>query len=366
MNPRLTQALAEGERHTPDPDQVLAGIRAGITRRRRHHRYLSVGVTALTVLALTGTAVLIGRPDHRPTGVADGSPANPTPRPTGRPSEEPVTPVPPQQCRLRFGWLPTGLARPLRSCGPREQSVLYPMAGGRYLSVSIDQSGWPGPVNTRGWTPLTVHGRPGYLAVRATRAFVCFPLPSGRWVDVEYGDGQPGGPAVTGLAATARRIAEHISEQDTGPIRVPLATTYLPKGQQLAAVGNDSSRFTVRYQDGSGRNTGKPITGTTEDGLTSESPRIDTGTGYRIDWSSDPRDMPSAGELERYERLPDIQGRPAYLLNQGDLIVVADFHGGWLSVGLHFVIRDVSQPGPVAGGHRSQLVRIAQGVRWLG
>lgn len=352
MNARLTRALAEGERYTPDADTVMAGVRAGIARNRRRRRYASAGVAALTVLAMGSAAALIGGSEQSPSRSAEG------PAPNAQ-----TGPVPPQECRLSFGWLPEGLVEPIRSCGPRTQSVLYPMDGGPYLNVSIDQSGWQGPRNTRGWKRVTVNGEGGYITARPTRAFVRFPLPSGRWVDIEYGIGTPGAKATAGLEATVRRIAEEISETPTDSISIPFAPTYLPPGQHLADVGQGGGGTSLRlnYQDGSGRVVGEPMALGTEDGVTSEYPRIDAGVGFSISWASDPA---HAIPLDQGERIADIQGRPAYLFNRGQMVVVDGFHDGQLNVSTSYPTPHQQRP-PSPGHLRPELVRIAEGVDWL-
>ncbi|MFG2058194.1 hypothetical protein ACGFI9_29650 [Micromonospora sp. NPDC048930] len=356
MNARLTRALTEGERYTPDPDVVLAGVRTGIARSRRRRRYATAGLAGLAVLALTGTAVVVDRSERS------------SPRPAGSPAPPAV---PAQACGLSFGWLPEGLDEPTRDCGPRRQSVLYPMAGGPYLAVSIDQSAWQGYAKIKpGWKPVTVNGRNGQIVTRRTRTFIRFPLPSGHWVFLEYGVGQPSGKATTGLAPTAQRIAEHISEAPAGSLTVPFAPTYLPSGQRLDHIGQGAGGATasVGYQDGSGRIVGSG-TATTEDGVAIEKPYVDTGIGYGISWSSDPRNVINLAEAERAmrtERTVDVQGSRAYLINQGDVLVVESFHGGQLTVSVNLPIGDPRNHPPRPSNVSQELLRIAEGVRWLG
>ncbi|MER5332968.1 hypothetical protein [Micromonospora sp. NPDC002717] len=352
MNARLFRALAEGERHTPDTEVVLAEVRVGIARSARRRRYATVGLAAVATLGLTGTTVLIGGDEGFLSRPADSA------SPSGR-----ATPVPPQECRLSLGWLPTGLSTPIRSCGPAAQSILYPMSGGAYLSVSIDQSGRQGTPTTRGWKPVAVNGRPGRTVTRATRSFVEFPLPSGRWASLEYGVGTPGGPAAKGLETTARRIAEQLTETPSGPLGAPFAPAYLPAGQRLAMVTHGGGlHFGVAYQDGSGRPHGA-AEGITEDGVVTDLPTIDVGTTYRISWSAD---AANRFPLNPDERVGDVQGLPTYLTNQGRALVLEGFHGGQLVVSgsSPVPVRVSSPPDPAAV--TPELVRIAQGVRWFG
>ncbi|RKN31673.1 hypothetical protein D7044_15295 [Micromonospora musae] len=330
----------------------MAGVRAGIARSHRRRRYASAGLAAFTLLAVSGTAVLVARPEQPASRPADNLAANAQ---TG--------PVPPQECRLSLGWLPEGLVEPSRICGPTAQSVLYPMYDGPYLSVSIDQSGWQGPRNTRGWEPVTVNGEAGYLVTRATRTFVKFPLPSGRWVSVEYGVGMPGARATAGLEATARRIAEHISETPTESLNAPFAPTYLPPGQRLANLRRDGDGASVTYQDGSGRIIGATSTSTTEDGVIGEFLEFDDGAGYRISWTSNPPGdyLP----LKQGERIADIQGRPAHRFNEDGIVVVDGFHGGQLTVSTRYPV-SLHRKLPKPANPTPELVRIAEGVRWLG
>jgi hypothetical protein len=352
MKARLFRALAEGERHTPDAEVVLAGVRDGIARSGRRRRYATVGLAAVATLGLTGTTVLVGGDEEFLPRPADST------SPSAR-----ATPVPPQECRLSLGWLPTGLSTPIRSCGPAAQSILYPMSGGPYLSVSIDQSGRQGTPTVRGWKPVAVNGRPGRTVTRATRSFVEFPLPSGRWASLEYGVGTPGGPATKGLEATARRIAEQVTEAPSGLLSSPFAPTYLPSGQRLATVTDGGGRLSgVAYRDGSGLPSGGRE-GVTEDGVVTDQPTIDVDATYRITWTAD---AANRFPLNPDERVGDVQGLPAYLTNQGRALVLEGFHGGQLVVSGSGPVPARLSPSPDSTVTPSELVRIAEGVRWFG
>ncbi|RGC69725.1 hypothetical protein C5N14_04805 [Micromonospora sp. MW-13] len=354
MSTRLNRALAEGERHSPDPTEVLAGIRAGVRRSRRRRRFAVAGAASAAVLVLAGGGFLVQRLPIPPVGA--------TPATDRVDAAAAAGPVQPQPCRLSFGWLPTNLAAPMRTCGPGDQRVLYPMDGGPYLRVDVDYSGWQPPLSRNGWEPVVVNGRTGRMAVQNTRALVLFPLPSGRWVDFEYGVGQPGGPRTEKLGETAKRIAEGIGETVAGTVRVPFAPTYLPRGQRfVAALGGTASGLI--YREGSGRVLDrKPAQGATEDGIPTDRPTIDYGVGYSIRW--DPAGSePTGRELgERADR--DVQGLPTYLVNRGRTVIVDGFHGGRLSVFLHEPewIRPTAPSAPPTG----ELLRIAEGIRWTG
>ncbi|KXK62182.1 hypothetical protein AWW66_09670 [Micromonospora rosaria] len=354
MNDRLTDAFAEGERHTPDPVEVLAGVHAGIRRRRRHRRYATSGAAGIAVLALTAGIALL------PADRGDPLPGS------GPPPV--VQEVPPQECRLHFDWLPEGLAeRPARTCGPREQIVFYALVDGPYLSASIHPPQWRDRSVSTGWTETEVNGGFGQIATLPTRSFVQFVLPSGRWAELEYGHGRPGDAAQDGLDEIILRIARGVSEQTTETLRTPFALSYLPPGQHLAYVFTRNGATGVSYQDGSGEITEDRIEATTEDGLPIDRARTDDGTSYGIGWApgaGDPHAMP----LTEMTRLPDIQGRPAHLTRHGDTLIIGDFHGGRLSVQMVrqaplVVPTEPPRPDPAV---IRELTRIAEGVRWVG
>ncbi|WP_320068901.1 hypothetical protein [Micromonospora sp. RTGN7] len=360
MSTRLNRALAEGERHSPDPTEVLAGIRAGVRRSRRRRRFAVAGSAGAAVLVLAGGGLLVQRLPIPPVGS--------TPATDGVDGVDGVAaaaaagPVQPQPCRLGFGWLPTNLATPMWTCGPGDQRVLYPMDGGPYLRVDVDHSGWQPPLSRKGWEPVVVNGRTGRMAVKNTRALVLFPLSSGRWVGLEYGVGQPGGPRTEKLGETAKRIAEGIGETVASTVRVPFAPSYLPRGQRfVSALGGTKSGLT--YREGSGRVLDrKPVQGLTEDGIPTDRPTVDYGVGYSIRWGPTGSE-PTGKELgERADR--DVQGLPTYLVNRGMTVIVDGFHGGQLSVSLNGPerIRPTAPTAPPTG----ELLQIAEGIRWTG
>ncbi|MGW1057306.1 hypothetical protein [Micromonospora rubida] len=361
MSTRLNRALAEGERHSPDPTEVLAGIRAGVRRSHHRRRFAAAGAAGTIGVALVG-GLLAGQLAFGPApeAMAPGSAARP------------VTPVPAQACRLSFEWLPTGLSTPpIRTCGPGAQGVLYPMAGGPYLRVDLAAAGWQPPLERTGWDPVVVNGRAGRMAVRDSRALLLFPLPSGRWVDVEYG-----GPRAA-LRETAKRIAGGIGETVADTVRVPFTPTYLPRGQYLVALQSGTASG-LTYRDGSGRVLDRqPAQGITEDGVNTDEPVIDHGIEYSIRWEPAGLGPSAMGFGKRSDRA--VQGLPTYVLNRGLLMIVDDFHGGRLTLSSNATM-SVPPSAPTAEPTNKavplrpssppeadrELRRIAEGIRWTG
>jgi hypothetical protein len=347
----LVDGIGEGAAQAPDAHVVLAEVQARIVRGRRRRR-IGGAVTAV-VAALAVAGLLVG-------GV--GGLAGRSHRGTGQWAGVRVEPVPPQRCTVRLGWVPAGLRPPLRGCGPLGESLLYPMAGGAYLRMDVSNLPWQHRTDLAGWERVDIGGRTGLVASRATRTILWFALPSGRWANLEYGKGYPsaqGGPQA-GLRADALTIARAVSEDGTDTVRVGFVPAYLPPGMRLAEVatlGPPPGFGELSYGDGSLalRTVG---TSGTEDGIEDEDPVFDRGHTVSIRLSApDPElDKVAAGTP-----VATVAGRPAYLINQGTELVVPGFHGGDLTV---------STTSPGAPGYeslpREELIRIAQGVRWLG
>lgn len=382
MNARLTQALSDLERHTPDPAQVMAGVRTGIVRSKRRRRYGTAAATVATVLAVIGGALNVGslglHPRPRIAGPLSLEVPTPTPTPTPTPGQT-ITSAPMKKChQLRLDWLPAGLSTPpIRSCDSEATSVLYPLIGapngsgspGPYLRVELDNTDWQPPLDLPGWTRVTINGRAGRVATRPTRTMLRFPLPSRQWVSIEYGLGMPGGKSQRGLAAIATRIAEHATEAPAATIRARFAPTWLPDGLTLRSITAGPSGETVTYTDGPGR-TAEPTRITTEDGIVDVDRWASPDNDISISWQPDGRQPP---RTDGTERLPDIQGLPAYF--GFGAVTVLGFHGGSLDVQGHSRRTAPSpsataQPGPSGPVpsyvDRDELVRIAAGVRWLG
>jgi hypothetical protein len=345
----IRDSLRESEALAPDPLAATAGIRAGI--RRRHRRRTGTAAVAVVAVAGLGGYTAAGMP---------GLPG--LPRPGTGAAAQPADGAP--AYTLRFGWLPTGMTNPLVTVDQSEESWLYNATNGpSYLRVSVDKLGWKPPKAVNGWQPVTVGGRHGLEIVAPTRAMLVFPLPSGRSVSLEYGDGRPGGTADAGVRRVAERIAAGLSEGGAQPVRVRVAAGWLPAGMKVRGAGQrhgppaDVDQLTAT--SGTPRLTGTAWS-TTEDGVTYPAPKQAGVRQVTIAVEQE-----SGVDEARGTRLPDIQGRPAYSLNQGTMVAVLNYHGGTLLVSgpQRFVVGGTRPP---AGPSLDELVRIAANVNWTG
>lgn len=342
---RLFEALRDHERLAPDPAAVLAALDAGIARRHRRRRLQGMAAAALaTVAAVTFGVAAVG-------GLRAGGP-HPASSPSTTASQPPAVE---SRSTLAFGWLPAGLNPPIVTSTKIRESVLYPGSGGRYMMLTVPNVPWTPTLDLPGWRRTTVNGRPARELSQPARSFVVFQLPSGRWGALELGQGYgTGGNSQPTLHDEALRVAKAVRDAGNTRLQVGFTLRYLPAGQHIIGVsksasGKDSFEEVV-CASGSLRVLG---TEKVDDpaGSTFEGPRVDEGDQIAIRVS---RSMLDAGELAVHgRRLPDIQGKPAYAINQDELVVVLDFHSRELSVSSYS-----RQKMPL-----SELVKVAEGVR---
>lgn len=352
----LADILTAEERLAPDPGEVWEGVTRGIRRRRRRRRIGQVVTGVVAVLALAGGVVAVR--DLR-GGPATGIGTPPVTVPNGD-----------WQRSIRLGWTPAGMSPGGWHVSEHTEGGLFTGADGAYLRVDVSD---PRPPRPRpGWEATTVDGRPGQIVSRPTRTIIEWPLPSGHWAEVEFGRGQPGGAnGQPGIRADAERIAAGITETAGEPVRVGFGLTRLDAGQRIVGV-----RTTTGANDGHGTvyvAGGTPTVGhvadpssgqtTTEDGIVTDPPAGDTGT-ITVRYEP-PADL--AGTLRAATRIDDIQGRPAYLVNQGRMLIVTGLPHGDLTVASNLPLvvgyTDPSAPDPTLV---AQLVALAERVRWTG
>jgi hypothetical protein len=347
----LADILTAEERLAPDPDDVLRGVTRGI-RRRRQRRRIGPAVTGVAaVLALAGGAVVVH--DLR------GGPAGQV----GAPSA--TVPNGDWHRTVRLGWVPAGMT-------PGGWHVSEDGEGGGfhgtdevYLRVDVSK---PRSARTLpGWEATTVDGRPGLIVSRPTRTIIEWPLPSGHWVEVEFGRGRPGGAnRQSAIRADAERIAAGISETAVEPVRVRFGLTRLDPGQRIVGVGvtdADDGHGTLYVSDGTPSAPPSMQEGATEDGIVTESPVPDPGViTVRYDRPTDPATL-----LRSATRIDDIQGRPAYLINQGQMLIVTGLPHGDLTVASNRpMVVDSANPPASESSQVDKLIALAERVRWTG
>jgi hypothetical protein len=307
-------------------------------------------VLAAVVLVVTASSVAV-------TALRDGA-RPPAPVASGDP-----IPVGEWKSTLHVGWLPDGLAPPLITSTAYAEDILYPGTNTPsrrdYLRVSLYPAS---ETPDRSGQPVDVNGRQGYEKSEPTRTIVVFPLPSGRWANVEFGRGVPGGGpnGQPGHRETALRIARSIDQSGNTMLRTGFAPSYLPAGQRIVGVSTD-----VRAPAGFGRvHTSAPA------GQPAPPPSDSAAFSGGIDGQPGPGvsifiDEVATVALAGAERIADIQGSPAYRVNGGQMIIVTDFHGGALSV---MATLGEIEPGEGAPPlvSEAELIKIAEGVRWLG
>ena len=217
----LVEALRAEERHAPDPTEVMAGVAGGI-RRRRRRRWAGYTAAVLALVLVAGAVVVrFPRADR-----ADDAPAGRTVIPTGDWNRS-----------LRFGWLPEGMTPNLWAASTTGEVASFARDDARYLRVTLYAPGLQPRADQPGWQQAAIGGRPGRLVSRTHRTLIKWQLPSGRWADLEYGDGQPDGTdAQPALQASAERIAAAIIEGDPEPIRVAFALTRVPRGMRIVGI----------------------------------------------------------------------------------------------------------------------------------
>ncbi len=356
-NELLVAAISEGAEFAPDSHDVLRTVRVRVARQRRRRLAGRAVAAVASVIAVLGAVAIVERWPDRPLDTAAPSPG------TGIGQ---AMPVPPQQCTLRFGWLPPGLKDPTRSCGPAEENVLYPMAGGNYLSVEMLKVSWQPKLDLPGLQQIKVGGRPAAISSKPTRTIITFQLPSGHWIQLEYGRGHPGSSSSrsqqTTLHNDALAIANGVSEGTAEDVQVAFAPAYLPAGMRLTSVGTGATPGTgqLHYGDGSGSVTKVDVVGTT-DGIQDSMPVTDDRHTVSISLlSPDPSRLGHSAEPVGH-----LGNLPIYSINGGMAVLVPGFHGATLEVATSAVRYVNPTEPPDAAVSTDELIKIAQHVQWF-
>ncbi|MFL6143605.1 MAG: hypothetical protein ACJ72N_17305 [Labedaea sp.] len=200
MRAQLVAALEESLDVAPESSDVLAGLLAGIRRRRRRVRIGTVaGVVLLAVVASTVTISL--------TRGRSNPPAGPAPAPGWRLS-------------VQAGWVPDGMVLIQTRAGAAGEGFAY-RSRDTELNVAVTAAAPGGDLAAPG---------------RAVRK-----LGSGRWADVRLTllpNGTLGEPE---LRVRADRVAGSLHEGADLPVRVDVAPTYLPDGVRVVGVSADAT-----------------------------------------------------------------------------------------------------------------------------
>ena len=233
-NDSVRQALGTLERFAPAEDEVLAGLRTGIVRRRKRRQVASVvGVAgAAGMVALGVVYVAPGRGGDG--GTPPAATAGTTPTTSVKIATPPAAPVLP----FTVGWTPEGYSSQIWEAGRTDGSVQY--TGTKdFQAVVVWISAKPRPAAQDGDSeePTTVAGRTGVirrLAPDSKETQFIWQLDDGRWAMV-------GGRAPTVQLATLRRVAESVTTKPT-PLTAPFSLTTLPDGYQVASWSGGSDQ----------------------------------------------------------------------------------------------------------------------------
>jgi hypothetical protein len=339
VNAQLIAAFEESLDIAPDPGDVLAGVRAGIRRRRRTRS----AVAALAMVLLTGVALAW---------------------PAAPPRSDGVIPVGSWPTTFTVGWVPDGLTLLTVSSTAFQEARTY-SSGSATLTIQVDNADRTPLTELPGWAAFEVAGRPGQEISRPTRTLIRFTFPSGRLVEVQYHQESGDGPDQAALRVGAERVSAALRETGADPVRARFAPTYLPKGQRI--VGFDAQEPAANGEGAiiavAGSLAPRPAEVSTEsDGIVREQRSVDLGVGVTIQF------LLNRKPTDYDELIAPIGGRPAYLTNKA-VVVVSDFHGGWLEI---TPTVDGSSPPLLSADDifrllpPAELIKIAEGVRWVG
>lgn len=343
MREKLANAIEESLLFAPDAAGVLMGVHAGITRRRRRQRrHRITGAIALVVLAVA-TSVLVTTRTRKPP------PAEPRPG-----NEWPST--------LHVGWLPDDV-HPLTSHVSTQayEELRYGELGDRVrMTVNVDNIDLSDRIQGSTMHRIEINGRPALepAAPDGFDAVVIWQLPSGRWASlrIEKATDQP-----AALQATGIRVAESVRETRE-LVRTGFAPTYLPVGERVIGVSMDIPATGRGYVVCASGPLGLRPESARFEGIANGLP-ADLGLSVTIALLTD---LP--GYLsDRRVRIADIQGRTAYWRSAPGTVMVSDYHGGWL-----LVSASTSLDGPKSLDAQrnplpqAELVKVAEGVRWVG
>jgi hypothetical protein len=318
MRAQVLAALEESLAATPDPVAVLRGINTGIDRRRRRNRCYRVGFTVIAVVLLVIVAVS-----------AQAQPPDQTPA---------VIPVGEWKNTIRPTWLPAGLIAQRFTATLTDESISY-RSGDSNFSIQVGNGGLTHPGNAE---RISIGGRPAVAWSESTGTTLGFELPSGRWAMVALSWTRPAPELI--IRDEAIRIARSIEETGDRLLRIGFAPSYLPAGHRV--VGVETNAFTT---DGFGTVVCAAVPG--------------QGPGIRISMSTMEINKSST------VRVADIQGRPAYRSISGASLYVTEFNGGTLTI-------DATLDGEKVWPHEAlppagilpltELIKVAEGVRWIG
>jgi hypothetical protein len=217
---------------------------------------------------------------------------------------------------LAAGWLPPGLTLAEISTGRTADGFVY-RGSGATLTATVTKRDTTPRLDADGWQAREIYGRPGRERFEPGRILVGRSLPSGHWAEVTFAATRTDPE----LRADAELVAGSLREDAEIPVRVDVAPTYLPDGFHVTGLSADPStpgRGTVICTD---------------------------YTETRLTLSLTLMNLLAA------ERIADIQGRPAYLTDNRKTLVVNIYHGAMLVV---------------SGAPLDELIKIAEGARWLG
>lgn len=355
MRSELRGAFEDRQHLAPDPDQVLAGVRAGVSRRRVRRRYQGIGAAVAAVLAVLATVVTINAQRSGDTPVAKGEPG----------TERTTT--------IELGWVPDDLDPPEIESTQIGDTFDYRSPGGTHaLQVWVDNLGWKPPFDTalgphESWTE--VNGRRARVTLCCGYVEVAVELPSGRWAVVARSDRAPEKyvAPLEKVREQALRVASSIREGSGIRLRVGFVPDYLPPGHQVIGVrktvgapegfgqvvtagGSLKLKHFNEFSPGQGQRGPKVTADAADIALISVSPGPPLpDKGFAI---------PAPGPNT------EVQGQPAYQEPDGTAVTVPDFHGGFLRVEVNYNFE-------TGGVDRrflpaAELVKIAEGVRWVG
>jgi hypothetical protein len=232
----VERALDALERFAPDEDDVLAGFRRGVARRRRRRQ-----VAGVVGAAGTATAVAVGVVLALPDRSDDQGGASPVTAASPSPSTV-DTALPAPDLLFTVNWLPSGyalarwdvsanLAYAYYETRPDAQTGLVPTI---MVGASSTRPEDPAGAVTE---PTTIDGHPGVIQRMNVGTQFMWRLPGGMWVVVATRDAIP--------ETQLRQVAESVAPGPI-PLVVPVWVTRLPDGYRLArSVNQDGETVTL-------------------------------------------------------------------------------------------------------------------------
>lgn len=320
MRAQVLAALEESLAAAPEPADVLRNIHTGIARRDRRNRYLRTGFAIATIVVLL---------------ILSMASAIPAPR-----QREPAhVPVGEWKNSINPTWLPEGMvAQEFVATLTEERITYHAREADLIIHLSPDRSVHPQYGQQR-----EIDGRPAVEVSSPGLVVLDVQLSSGRWALIELS--RSGTFAQAAIREDAVRIARSLRETGDLRLRTRFAPSYLPTGQQI--IGVESNIFTP------------PGFGSVV---------CTAGTDRTKQLFITLTNVAVNKDLDQTTRIADIQGRPAYRANSGATVLVAGFHGGTLSVGAsHEAQLGFPNLGtPASPVPLSELIKIAEGVQWVG